>query len=97
MAFEVLKLTPRPNGRLLVSQYLLNYGQTYKPNTGARVSIITHDGRILAESDDGMITLKSATLDKEMAHRSADFRLLCYLRLVDVDGSVWGSSVEIRR
>jgi hypothetical protein len=97
MAIELLKITPRPNGRLLVTQYLLNHGQTYKLNTGAHVSLITHDGRILAESADGTITLKSATLDKEMEHRSADFRLLCYLRLTDIDGTTWGSSVEIRR
>lgn len=97
MALEILKLTPRPNGRLLVSQYLLNAGQTYRLATRASVSIITHDGYLLAESTGDIITLKSDALDREMEHRSADYRLLCYLRLTDVDGSVWCSSIEIQR
>ena len=95
---ETLKLTTRPNGRLLVSQYLINQGQSYRIVSfdDLAVRLTTHAGALLAESKDGILTVDSQMVDMLMTYRPEGYRMLCHIQATRDDGAVWSSAIEIR-
>ena len=95
---EALKLTTRPNGRLLVSQYLLNQGQQYRVVAFDELNLrlLTPSGGLLAETKDGILTVDSQMLDMILTYRPEGYRLLCQAQALREDGAIWSAAIEIR-
>lgn len=94
---QKLQFTPRPNGRLEVSQAILNAGTKYALLRPITIKIAARDGSPLAGSENGILDLDTPAVAERLRMRPIGYLLPVAAVLTSEFGEKWVASIDLRK